>query len=153
MALRTGLRADIVGRIHDTLLKCGFLPCGRAEASKEGDELPALGVRFRVDAPHGGHTCKLHTILNDVVNLAVAHLLGAAGVQVRYARILICADHSAAAAIDAVAGGASCQELLPSLFECYIIVAERIGSLALVAGNGKVTQGTRHACFDCWWRR
>jgi len=91
-----------------------------------------------MDAPHRGHTGKLHTILNDVMNLAVAHPLRQVGVQIRDSRILVCADHGAAVAIHPVAGSALRHKLLSPLFECHIVISQRIGSLAFIAGNSKV---------------
>ena len=106
-----------------------------------------------MDALHGGHTCKLHTIFDDVVDLTIAHLLCEVRVQIRYARVLVCADYSLAVTIYAVTVSASRYELLSPLFECHIVIGERIGSLAFSTGDGKVAYRTRRTCFDCEWSR
>ena len=106
-----------------------------------------------MDALHGRHARELHAILDDVVNLSVAHTLGQIEVQIGNAWILIGSDCSAAVTVCAMASGAIRQEMFSSPFKRKVIVSVRVGTASLAAGNRKIAQRTSKACFQMGWSR
>ncbi len=101
----------------------------------------------------GRHSGKLDSVFDDVVDFLVAETLRRSRPQVGHPRIKIAADLGFSAAVDSVAGRALGKKGLPALLHSSRSCFKWILQAALVAGNGKTSDGPRQGGFrrrrDC----
>src|ERR1700722_3881503 len=106
-------------------------------------ELPAVTRGLRMGIAPGGHARELHTVLDDVVDLAVTEMLGCEGAQIGHSGIEIQAHFCPAAPVDSMTCRALDKKGFPALLEGIRSRRYWVFLIPLASGNGKRSHGPR----------
>src|ERR1700688_23666 len=87
------------------------------KASNKLHELPAVARRFRMRIAPGRHAGELHTVFDDVVNLAITEILGCRRAQIGHSGIEIQPHLCLAATVDSMTCRAPNKKGFPRLLE------------------------------------
>src|ERR1700680_57958 len=90
----------------------------------------------------GGHAGELHTVLDDVVNLAIAEILGCGSAQVGHSRIEIQPHLRLPAAIDSMTNRAMGKKPFSALLQSIRSRRNRVFLVPFASGNGKTSHGS-----------
>src|ERR1700730_3572311 len=126
--------ANVVGGGCDLLLLNDFLGRRLAKIANEQDQLPTGIVGLVVGIAPCRHAGEANAVADDVVELTVGKSLGLRGTKIRNFRIEVAAHLGLAAAVAAVANGASVGEILVGLFQNIGRGLPGVGCVASTAG-------------------
>lgn len=119
----------------------------RAQGANEEHEFPIVIGGLVRTAPCR-HSRELHTVDDDVVDLAVGEILSLGRPQVGHARIEIATERSYSAAVNSVTVGTSRQENLSPSLEIFRRGIQGIGLASGRTGNGKISHASRKRTFQ-----